>query len=176
MKINRIKQVLQALTAQIETADYLFLEKWLAPDEKELFFAMSLPEQRHALNVAYSARRLSWRIANVNQELLLRSALLHDVGKIYGDMSIFDKIIAVLADAFVPQKARSWARFGREEGWLQNVRHALYIYFSHAELGRDKLLALGLTEIAAIVAQHHKAPAENDPPELLLLRKADELN
>ncbi len=169
-----MRQFFQAVFAQLEAADYLYLAEYLTAGEQALFFGMSLPEQRHALNVAYTAEHLAQDTA-VDVWLLRRCALLHDVGKTRGDISTVDKVIAVIADGCCPVLARQWASAGKA-GWVQNTRHALYIYFNHAELGRDKLLKLGLRELAEIIAKHHKAPAEDDPLELLLLRQADERN
>jgi hypothetical protein len=174
----RIKQFIAAITAEILPADQKFIDKWLSGPEQKLFWAMSLPDQYHSLQVAYTAVKLSQQAAAafaVSQDRLIRCALLHDVGKTAGDMSIMDKIVAVLAYNMFPDLAKKWGRYGKGSS-LDNLRHAFYIYLYHAERSRDQLLSLGLIELAEIVAEHHKAPTENDPPELLLLRKADDLN
>lgn len=172
--MQRIRQFIKAIHASINDADDRFLKAWLSEPEQSLFFQMSLPEQRHALDVAYTVQQLERKTA-VNKNILIRCALLHDVGKVRGDISTMAKVFAVLVDGFCPERARRWARAAKS-GRGHDLRHALYVYFHHAELGREKLLALGLTELAEIVAKHHEAPAEDDPPELLLLRQADELN
>jgi len=172
----RIKQFIAAVTAEIVPADQTFIDKWLSGPEQKLFWAMSLPDQCHCLQVAYTAIKLAKQADfAVNQDLLIRCALLHDVGKTFGDMSTIDKILTVLAYKIFPDFAKKWGRYGKGSS-LDNLRHAFYIYLYHAERSRDQLLSLGLIELAEIVAEHHKAPTENDPPELLLLRKADDLN
>ena len=50
------------------------------------------------------------------------------------------------------------------------------VYFHHPEMGADSLFHLGFAREAEIVRKHHEAPAENDPPELRILRMADEMN
>ena len=172
----RIKQFVAAVTAEIVPADQRFIDKWLLGPEQKLFWAMSLPDQYHSLQVAYTAIKLA-KQENfvVSQNKLIRAALLHDVGKTSGDMSTIDKILAVVAYKMFPNLAKKWGRYGKGTS-VDNLRHAFYIYLYHAERSRDQLFALGLVELAEIVAEHHKAPTENDPPELLLLRKADDLN
>lgn len=174
--MRRAGQVLAALTAKIEDSDRAFIKLWLGRREQNLFWAMHLADQRHALNVAYTAIRLAEEQKSfIDKEKLIRCCLLHDVGKVRGDISTLDKIIAVLMHRCAPAWSERWGVRGKGNP-LKNLRHAFYIYFHHARRGRDKLLALGLTELAEIVAKHHKAPAEEDPPELTLLREADDLN
>jgi hypothetical protein len=108
--------------------------------------------------------------------LLMRCSLLHDVGKIKGDVSTFDKIITVIAHKLVPHWAYEWGRLGRGSKF-DNLRHAFYIYFHHAERSAALLVAQGTTGIVIeIVKKHHQQPATYDPLELVLLRKADNEN
>ena len=164
--LNRIKQVIAAITARIKPADRDFVTTNLSPAEQELFWQMNLPDQYHALNVAYTALKLAAGQAGVNDRLLMKSALLHDVGKVRGDVSTIDKIITVLAHAIAPDWARRWGRPGRGNK-LNNVRHAFYSYFHHAAISAAMLERLGTSpDVIALVARHHEAPADDDPPEL----------
>lgn len=176
MSIQRIRQFIAAVTARIEPRDRVFLRTHLSSEEEKLFWAMGLPEQRHAFNTAYTALKLAAeQKVFINRDLLIRCALLHDVGKQRGDIRVLDKVFTVLADRFFSATARRWAKQG-QGGWMENRRHALYVYYCHPLRGEQKLKQLGLLEVAAVVARHHEAPAENDVPELRLLRKADALN
>lgn len=173
---KRVKQVVAALTAKITEADKAFVSKHLPHGQADFFWRMNLPDQRHALNVAYTALALADGQAGLNQELLIKCALLHDVGKVKGDVSTADKIITVILDKFVPCWARDWGRQGRG-GKLDNLRHAVYIYYNHAARGAVMLRSAGVSpQIADIIARHHEAPAEKEPPELTLLRRADSLH
>ena len=174
---NRIKQVFSALTAKIDDYDRNYLNTWLNPKEVGLFLQMNLPDQRHSLNVAYQASEMAktWP-SNLNINVLIKCALLHDVGKVQGDVSTIDKIITVVANSIAPAWSASWGRFGRGSK-LDNVRHAFYTYFHHAEQSSSMLQGIGTEQLVyEIVAQHHKAPTENDPSELTILRAADDLN
>ena len=173
--LQRIRQFLAAITARVTDDNRSYVDTWLTADEQKLFWQMNLPDQCHALQVAYTAASLAENQPDIDRRLLIRCALLHDVGKRKGDVSTVDKIITVLAHAAAPDWASRWGRQGRGGPW-QNVRHAFFIYFHHASLSAQMLTDLNLHQEAAVVARHHKAPADNDPPELVILRKADDLN
>lgn len=170
---KRIRQVIAAVTARISEQDRRLIACYLDVGEAELFWRMNLADQRHALNVACTAGELADANPAIDRQLLIKCALLHDIGKVKGDVSTFDKIIAVLLDKFASDWARQWARQGRG-GKLANLRHAIYIYYHHAGRGAAMLKARGASEqLAQLVARHHDAPENDDCPELTLLRQAD---
>ncbi|CUH96334.1 hypothetical protein P22_2424 [Propionispora sp. 2/2-37] len=173
--LSRIRQVMSALTARIGAEERQWINQYLTVNEQQLFWGMSVADQRHALNVAYSALRLAESNA-VSVTLLLRCALLHDVGKVSGDISTIDKIIAVLVSSFVPEWAQSWGKPGKGSRY-QNLRHAFYVHFYHPQRSAQLLTDAGTeARIIDIVQKHHKTPAGDDPPELIILRKADAAN
>lgn len=175
--LNRIKQVAAAVTAKLTEADRAFVAERLNTQEQALFYAMNVPDQRHALNVAGTAGRLAaQRRDGVDEKLLIKCALLHDVGKVKGDVSTWDKIITVVAHYFAPGWSRSWGRQGRG-GPVANLRHAFYTYYNHPERGVALLAAAGAEDnLLDIVRRHHDAPADGEPVELTILREADNLN
>ncbi len=174
--LHRIKQVFAALTASITPKDREFIEQHLNSEAQKLFWAMNVPDQRHALNVAYTALRLANNYSNVNSKLLVKCALLHDVGKVKGDISTIDKIITVIGDYFFQNQLRKWEKQGRGSK-MQNLRHAFYIYFHHAAVSAGMLRKIGeRPEMIDIIANHHKTPAEGDPLELTLLIESDNRN
>ncbi len=173
---RRVRQFINALTAAVTPADEAFVAASLAAGEAGFFWAMHLPDQRHALNVAYTARRLAAGRDDVDLGLLTRCALLHDVGKVKGDVSTFDKTMTVIAHRLVPGWAEGWGRLGRG-GRLANLRHAFHIYFRHGERGADMLAAAGVeAAVVDMVRRHHQPARAGDRPELTLLRQADEMN
>jgi putative nucleotidyltransferase with HDIG domain len=173
--LNRVKQVIAAVTAEITAYDQAFVAKYLTDSEQKLFWQMNVPDQRHALNVAYTVLEVP-KTGEVDELLLIRCSLLHDVGKIKGDLSTADKIITVLAHKLAPVWAARWGRPGRGN-ILDNLRHAFYIYFHHAERSAAMLLASGTTgRLIEIIRRHHQPASSHDPAELVLLRKADNKN
>jgi len=165
-----------ALTAKVTDADREFIAKRLNLNEKKLFYGMNLPDQHHALNVAYTAIELAKNYPTVDKEILVRCALLHDVGKQRGDVSTWDKIITVIAHKIFPAKAKAWGRPGRGSK-VSNLRHAVYLYFHHPMRSAEMLLAIGTEQkIADIIRLHHTAPLDDDSLELIILRQADDLH
>lgn len=166
--IKRVKQFFRALAAQVTAEDGKYISSHLSSDEQKLFFAMSIPDQCHSLRVAYTIERLVIEDKkNIDREFLIRCALLHDVGRVKGDMSIAGKIFSVLVSEFFPRLADRLELGGNK---------LIYIYRHHAEIGARKLQKLGLYKESKIIAKHHSPPQPDDPKELKLLRLADEEN
>ena len=79
---RRVRQFFRALTAKISADDGIYISTHLSGDEQKLFFAMSIVDQFHSLNVAYTIERLVIEDKkNIDREFLIRCALLHDVGR-----------------------------------------------------------------------------------------------
>lgn len=166
--IKRAKQFFRALTAEVSAEDGKYISAHLDGAEQKLFFAMSKVDQCHSLRTAYTIERLVIEDKQgVDKEFLIRCALLHDIGRVKGDMSIAGKIFAVLIVEFAPNFADKLERRGNR---------AIYIYRHHAEIGARKLQKLKLYREAKIIAKHHSPPKPDDPKELKLLRLADEEN
>ena len=139
---------------------------------------MSVVDQCHALRVARTAIQLARKNnfdGKLDEGLLIRGSLLHDIGRQKGDMSIMGKVLSVLCYAAFPRQSIRWATAG-DAYWFAGLRHILYISSSHPALGAQWLRQAGFAREAVLVAGHHKAPAESDSPELLLLRAADAMN
>ena len=166
--LKRTKQFFRALTAKISSDDGIYISAHLNKDEQKLFFAMSIPDQFHSLQVAYTIEKFIIQDKqNIDREFLIRCALLHDVGRVRGDMSIAGKVFTVLITNLFPTFADKLERGGNK---------LIYIYRHHAEIGGRKLQKIGLYKEAKIIARHHSPPTEKDPRELKLLRLADEEN
>ena len=165
---KRVKQFFRAIGANLSADDNVYISTHLSPKEQKLFFAMDIVDQYHCLHVAYTLERFVIEdTQGVDRNLLIRCALLHDIGRVKGDMSLFGKVFVVLITAFLPNFADNLERKGS---------HLLYIYRHHAEIGAKKLQDIGLYKEAKIVAKHHSPPSADDPSELKLLRIADDKN
>ena len=165
---KRARQFFRAITAKISAEDGRYLTEHLTRDEQNLFFSMSTADQFHCLRTAYTIERIVIQDKKgVDKNFLIRCALLHDVGRIKGDMSVMQKVFAVLITSFFPNFAKKLERDGNR---------TLYIYKHHAEIGAKKLQKIGLYRESKIVANHHSPPKPNDSRELKLLRLADEEN
>ena len=164
--LKRARQFFRALGSRVTVEDAQYISKHLTATEQKLFFSMDVIDQCHALRTAYAIERFAIEDkAGVDREFLIRCALLHDVGRVRGDMGITGKVIAVLATEFFPSIGQWMERRGSR---------LIYVYKHHAELSGKKLQDIGLFREAKIVARHHSPPSPNDPKELKLLRLADE--
>lgn len=96
--IKRIRQFLRAIKAKLTNDDIIFINKYLNKKEQNLFFAMRVYDQRHVLNVAYTAQEIvkKNKYENIDYNLLIRACLLHDVGRTAKDICLMDKVISVL--------------------------------------------------------------------------------
>ena len=167
--MKRIRQLFHAVFANVSAEDRAFLEKKMNRGQQALFFGMSVPDQCHALRTAHTAISLAENEeGKVDLPFLTRCALLHDVGRKDGEFGIFWKCFAVLFAVLFSSLAREYG-----DGVLYRK---MRVYYHHAEIGAAMLLQEGFAAEAEIVRRHHKAPAEDDPPELRILRMADEMN
>lgn len=178
MRCGRIRQFFRAIFAHLDEADHCYVAKWLPEAElQRLFYAMALPDQYHALHTAYTAEQLMAHRATEGKpgaakRLLLRCALLHDVGRTRGTLGTMGKTAAVLLHGCFPR----WAKTRGESPSGSRLSAMLYVYFHHPEIGAAALRRLGYEAEAAVVARHHAPPAAGESAELDLLRRADALN
>ena len=73
---------------------------------KNYFFAMRVYDQRHVLNVAYTAQKIieQNQYENIDCNLLIRACLLHDIGRTAKDICLMDKVTSVLLGKFFTTK------------------------------------------------------------------------
>ncbi|HUE75521.1 MAG TPA: HD domain-containing protein [Chloroflexota bacterium] len=104
----------------------------LSPPERELFWRLAPSDQRHSLAVMRYLRR-----RGVDDRVLLRAALVHDVGKASAPIHIWQRVVHVLARAWAPGIAAWLAR--SDDGW----RHGFYALKHHERLGAEMLGQIG---------------------------------
>lgn len=167
---QRVKQLWSALHAELTSEDYDFINQHLSPVEKELFLKCDLVTQKHCLRVANTALDLAQKEArSIDYLLLVKSALLHDIGKRKGDLNILYRVVTVIIFTLMPSLGRTMARKGK------GLRHALYVYLYHPEEGAKLAKQADLDqEIINIIKYHHNS--ESDSPEQKLVTLADNLN
>ncbi len=73
----RIRQLRNALRAEVSPVEYELVAQLLTPAEQQLFWQMPLYDRRHCLDVYQTLIA-----AGERDELLLRAALYHDCGKV----------------------------------------------------------------------------------------------
>lgn len=174
--MRRVRQLVRALNANITEQDMVCLAKWLTPDERALFDQMSVADRKHCLNVADTALKLAEMQSDINKEVLAKAALLHDIGRGGGTVGTVHKVIFVVAKALFGNAINRFA-CPEKKGIASNLRNALYISQNHPEIGAKRLLLLGTSaDVVNLVKNHHQSDTVDSPPELVLLKRADEAN
>lgn len=130
--------------------------RWLKGGERKLFEAQSDADRRHALGVA--CRLLA---AGHSDDLLVRAALLHDVGKSGAAIRVWHRVLWVLAGRFSPWIRQPLARSAPFRA-LAN----------HASVGATMVRSSGAEpRLVALVAGH---PLPGDEERARLLAWADD--
>lgn len=153
--------------------DQAFVESYLNDAGQFLFKQMSTVDQRHAVRVArFIIQEASFR-RGVDLERLVQAALLHDAGKVRGEIGWFCRLLVGIIRRMLPGSRHKWAKRDKSS----RLRYALYVDVNHASRGAYMAESLGLDpEVASLIKRHHdENPGDNDP-ELSLLKTADEKN
>lgn len=176
---QRIHQFFWALFGRIDSSGHLFVRAYLHSAERKLFYAMHAADQYHAFRVAVTAHEIYTRQGRSDSDeyiLLMRCALLHDIGRVKGSADIWGKVLAVLVDHFFPFVIPYFLRRKNTNDVYGRIKTALYIHIAHPYIGAEKLRRLGDIREAEIVQQHQKKAAPEDSPVLSILKLADAQN
>jgi hypothetical protein len=169
--IYRVRQFVSALLARVSPKDLREADEILPPPARDLYHRMSVPDQRHALNVMQTLRRKGY-----TEPDLLAAALLHDVGKSAARIHSWHRAIIVLSKRFAPG-GLAWLTRGEPRGW----RRPFVIHRQHAELGAEWAAQAGCSALTvSLIRRHQEAPGHepSNEEELVLtaLQRADNAN
>ena len=96
---------------------------------------------------------------------LIRAGLLHDIGKIGGDVTLWQRVAIVLVQRLSPKLARALAERGKEDlvrgfarsSWGARWRRAFYTQSVHAERGAAMAKMWGVEEeVLQLIRWHHQ--------------------
>ncbi|MBU3182205.1 HDIG domain-containing metalloprotein [Clostridium psychrophilum] len=165
MSLYRIKQFYRSMVARINDRDISFLEKNLKPYELQLFNQLPVYEQKHCINVARDVL-LTCNQRNLKSDVLIKVALLHDIGKIYNKMNPIEKSIMVIMNNITNGKIRAGCKKNK------NVN----MYYNHGIIGYNLLKKYGYDDrFLFLVKNHHNDNIIGDI-ELDLLKECDDKN
>ncbi len=148
---KRVKQFYVNVTDKMTKKDYDYAMEILNSKELELFMRLSKSEQKHSIRIA---KNIEFIIDNKktddedilrNRNLLIKSALLHDIGKITKRLNVIDKSIIVILNKLT-------------NGKLKNIKKSKKIqcYYNHSSYGYEILKDMIENEIILdIVKNHH---------------------
>ena len=154
---KRVKQFYVNVTDKMTEKDYDYANEILNKKELELFMKLSKSEQKHSIRIA---KDIEFIIDNnetddeeilKNRNLLMKSALLHDIGKITKRLNVIDKSIIVILNKLT-------------KGKLKSIKKAKKIqcYYNHSSYGYEILKdIIDDTVILDIVKNHHSDNGNN---------------
>ncbi|MCL6615017.1 MAG: HDIG domain-containing protein [Firmicutes bacterium] len=146
-----------------------FVRLHLGAGGQLLFFQMDPADQRHALNVAKAILAKRGYGDDPPAEEMIQAALLHDVGKVAGDLTPLGRLFVGFVRRIAPSLRARWAdRAGNA------FRRACYVDLVHARRGAYMARAFGVAdEVVAAIRGHHDPPRPGEPKLLTYLREAD---
>lgn len=97
--------------------------------------------------------------------LLLRAALLHDIGKIYRRLSLIDKSLIVLLNSISRGKIKKFSK-----------NKKINVYYNHGRIGRELLEIIKCDENLIYLVEHHHDFQINNNLELNILKFYDRKN
>jgi hypothetical protein len=162
--LYRTWQFFRAALARVHRHEYDLVEQYLAPAQVALFRHMPRCDQRHSLDVLYTLQRAGHR-----DSALIQAALLHDVGKTGGQLTIMHRVAVVLLQRFAPGWLARLAASGK--GW----KAPFTAHARHPQIGATRAADAGCSqETVDLINRHH----ETHPKDTMLaaLQWADRQN
>lgn len=166
---KRVKQFYINVTDTMNKEDYDYVEKILNKEEVDLFKKLLKSEQKHSLRIA---KEIEYNIDNKminneeilkNRDIIIKAALLHDVGKTRKKLNVIDKSIIVILNKLT-------------KGELIKLEKSKKVqcYYKHSEYGYEILKdKIDNKLILNIVKNHHN----NDCDEIVeFFKKIDDDN
>lgn len=148
---KRVKQFYINVTDLMKKEDYEYVEKILDNEEYNIFIKLLKSEQKHSVRIAKDIENIienkliqDEEIIN-NKELLIKVALLHDIGKTRKKLNVFDKSIIVILNNLT-------------DGKLKNIKRSKKVqcYYNHSEYSYEILKKMNEEEaLLDIVRYHH---------------------
>lgn len=162
MLFYRVKQFIWAITARLTGEDLIFIGSYLNDQEKKLFTSLPTSIQTHSVKVAREALDECQK-QNLYDILLIKAALLHDVGQAHTGLNPFTKSIMVIGSRLFPKSLRKFCRIGFVKA-----------YYEHGEMALDVLQ--GEPEyMRFLVKNHHNYSIQGDE-KLKILQTVDARN
>lgn len=171
MRFYRVRQFMWAVMSRVNEEDIKYINNYLDEDERKLFFSLAASEQKHSVRVAHQVEKLMKALSDkdkskINRNMMIKAALLHDIGKIEKSVNIIDKSLLVIFNKL------SGGRIKR----FTNVKK-IDVYYNHGKKGYNLLSNLNKYDerFLFLVRNHHDNDIIGDV-ELEILRRADSLS
>jgi putative nucleotidyltransferase with HDIG domain len=147
---HRVTQFFRTLSAPFLRLDETYAVAHLSPKLMALFRQMPRAEQQHGIAMCRALEDQGHYDPD-----LLTAALLHDVGKARVPLWIFERVLVVLGEHYLPQQAARWSR-GEPQGW----RRGFVIRRMHPQWGADLVKQAGApARVVTLIRRHHESVA-----------------
>jgi putative nucleotidyltransferase with HDIG domain len=145
MTIYRIKQFIWAITCKFKPIDEEIIKKYLNANEENLFNKLNKSEKHHSIRVCKEALE-KYSYNDIDRKKLAKIALLHDVGKISGNLNVIDKSLIVVLDKVTRGKLKKY-----------DFNKKIDIYYNHAKRSVDLLNNINEydDEFLEAIKKHH---------------------
>ena len=160
MKADRIlyrtRQFWHALGSAPSAEGMALAETVLTAAQLMIFRGMSRSEQAHGTRVLQMLKN----IGEQNTDLL-RAALLHDIGKSRYPLRLWERVMIVLANRFVPQRAQHWGErpageVKKPQGW----RRAFIVADEHPLWGAEIAAGASSSPMTVNLIRRHQDQLE----------------
>ena len=153
---KRVKQFYVNVTDIMSKEDYNYVEDALNNSELQLFIKLSKSEQKHSVRIAKEIEFIIDNGLTNNQEIiknkdrLIKTALLHDIGKIKKRLNVIDKSIIVILNKLT-------------KGKLKKVEKSKKIqcYYNHSEYSYEILKKIVDDELLLEIVKNHHNNSDN---------------
>ncbi|RQW78910.1 MAG: HD domain-containing protein [Geobacter sp.] len=150
--VYRVRQLAIAVVATIRPLaadERAEARAWLPESAWPLFDAMPRNDQHHSLKVMRSLRA-----GGHHDAALMQAALLHDLAKSTGGVTLFHRVGVVLLKALQPNWA---ARMAQAQAPTRGKLHyPFWVLASHPHLGAEMAAAAGCDPLAVTLIRRHQ--------------------
>lgn len=162
--IHRVGQFWRHSSARVSPAESARAEAILGPSLAGFFLDLPVNDQRHGLDVLDTVDRALPDAPSC----LRQAALLHDMGKAGAALSVTERSLTVFLEALSPHLLQGALRL------RPGLARRYAIYADHARIGAERLRAVGASELADVIAEHHAAKPGSEVTSAL--QRADHAN
>ena len=164
--MNRIKQLIWAITSSFKKINNEVLSKYLNEKELKEFNKLSNSEKHHCIRVCNNSIDEFRGNKCIQENKLAKITLLHDVGKNIKSLNVVDKSLIVILDKITKGKLKKYEK-----------NKKVYIYYNHPKESVKILNRIGKYDLDFIEAvEKHHCKGIYDNIYLQILKKYDDRN